>query len=461
MLMRLLCSFSLLAACASAAEVVTYDEHIRPIFREHCMKCHGEDEPKAGLNLSTHDTVLKGGSAGAVVVAGRASSSLLFKAITDENEDKRMPFKNAPLATAKIELIREWIQSGLRESAKSSSLTVARDIGFKPTVTVKPGGPPPMPENLAPFTPPETKRALPVIAMAASPSAPLLAVAGHEHVRLIDLNTRQPIGALAFPEGQPNVIRFSGDGRVLMVAGGKPVQSGSVVLFDVRSGKRLTKLGDETDAVLSADISPDQRLIAFGGSGKVVKVYNTADGKLRYKLARHTDWITALAFSPDGNALASADRAGAIQLWDAANGGILLTLAEHKAAVRTLAWRGDSRMLASGGEDGVLVWWDARDGWPAIVKNNAHPPRRPEGVYGPMPNGVLAAVFGPAGELLTTGRDRQVRLWAADGGAQQSFSAETALPLQAAIGYDGKTFVAGDAAGHLTFHNALSGKLPK
>jgi hypothetical protein len=40
-----------------------------------------------------------------------------------------------------------------------------------------------------------------------------------------------------------------------MVAGGRPVESGRVVLFDVRSGQRLAEIGDEVDAVLAADLS--------------------------------------------------------------------------------------------------------------------------------------------------------------------------------------------------------------
>jgi WD40 repeat protein len=304
-----------------------------------------------------------------------------------------------------------------------------------------------MPEGFPAFTPPAVKRPLPVIAMATSPRAPLLAVAGHEQVALLDANSQKPLGSLPFPEGQPNVIRFSLDGRVLMVAGGKPVQSGSVVLFDVKTGKRLTTIGDETDAIIAADLSPDQQLVALGGSGKTVKVYGTADGKLRYKLEKHTDWITSLAFGPDGKRLASADRAGGIHLWDTAGGGILLSLSEHKAAVRALAWRADGRLLASGGEDGLLVWWDANDGWPVVNKPNAHPPARTEGQYGKLPNGVLALAFGPKGELLSAGRDRQVRLWKADGGAVKNFPTESALPLQTGITSDGKTLVAGDDAG--------------
>ncbi len=199
-------------------------------------------------------------------------------------------------------------------------------------------------------------------------------------------------------------------------------------------------------------MSPDQKLIALGGSGKVVKVYDTADGKLRYKLTRNTPTgLPPLAFSPDGKVLATADRTGAIHLWDASTGGILLTLSEHKAAVRALAWRSDSRMLASGGEDGLLIWWDTKDGWPAILKNNAHPPKRPEGSYGKLPNGILSVAFGPTGELISAGRDRQIRLWATNGDAEKSFPSESSLPLQAAISSDGKLFIDGDASGQLHY----------
>lgn len=447
-----LASLLVAASAVSAADpVVTYDEHIKPIFRENCLKCHGEDQQKAGFNFSTYEAVLKGGNGGQAVVAGRPSTSLIFQAITAADDNARMPPNKPPLPAAQIELIRAWIQSGLRESAGGKSLNVERDTGFKPVPSLAVGGPAPMPENLAAFTPPAIRRALPVVAMSASPTAPLLAVAGYQHVRLVDLNTQQTLGALPFPEGQPNVIRFSSDGRVLMVAGGKAVQSGSAVLYDVKSGKRLTSVGDELDAVQTADLSPDQKLIALGGSGKVVKVYGTEDGKLRYKLTRHTDWITAISFSPDGKILATADRAGGIHLWDTAGGGILLSLSEHKAAVRALAWRSDNRMLASGGEDGQLIWWDVKDGWPAVLNTNAHPPARLAGIYGKLPNGVLALAFGPSGELLSAGRDNQIRLWSAEGRQLKTFANKDALPLQTAIQSDGKTLIAGDAAGALHF----------
>jgi hypothetical protein len=434
---------------------VNYDEHIKPIFRQHCLKCHGDDQQKAGLNLQSFEAVLKGGSGGKAVVPGRASASLLYQAITAEEAEARMPPNSPPLPEAQVKLILAWITDGLRESAGGKSLVKDRDLSFKPTMnaTTKPAGPAAMPENWPPVSIPPAAHKLPIVALDTSPWAPLVAVAGQEHVRLLHTQTREQLGVLPFPEGVPHVIRFSRDGAVLLVAGGKPVQSGKAVLFDVRTGRRLAEVGDEIDAILAADLSPDQQQIAIGGSGKIVKVYGTADGKLQYKLSRHTDWITAIGFSPDGSKLATADRAGGLHLWEPKNGGILLTLAEHKASIPALNWRNDSRVLASAGEDGLLIWWDTVDGWPAISKTNAHPPKRAPGVYGRLRNGVLGVSFDLNGNLLTAGRDQVVRLWKPDGQPLKSFDVPEAIPLTTRVSFDGQTLICGDSRGEVHFWN--------
>jgi len=214
----------------------------------------------------------------------------------------------------------------------------------------------------------------------------------------------------------------------------------------VRSGKRMASVGDETDAVMAADLSPDQKLVALGGAGKTVKVFSTETGRQLFKLTKHTDWITAVAFSPDGKKLATADRAGGLHLWETGSGQILLTLAEHKGAIRALAWRGDGRLLASAGEDGLLIRWDATDGWPVSNNANAHRPKRPAGFYGKMPGGVLSLAFSQKGELVSAGRDRMVKVWGAEGQELRSRAWEQ-LPLHCAFSPDGAAFVVGDARG--------------
>ena len=453
-LYSLIVLFAVLTPAVAAAQekqtaAPNFNDHVKPILRQYCLKCHGDDKQEADLNLQAFGSLLRGGSGGKVVEAGRSSQSVLFQAITNPDDDARMPPNSPPLPKDKTEIIRKWIDGGLRETAESRSMVKTRDLEFAPAAnaSARPDGPPSMPADLPVVEVPDVKRPLPVLALDTSPWAPLVAAAGQEHVRLLHSETGDEIGRLAFPEGEPHVIRFSRNGAVLMVAGGRPVESGRVVLFDVRTGKRLAEIGDELDAVLAADLSPDQRLVALGGSGGTVKVYSTTDSSLKYRLTKHTDWITAVAFSPDGSKLATGDRSGGIHLWDAGSGGILLNLAEHKDAVRALDWRSDSRLLASAGEDGSIVWWDVTDGFPAINKPNAHPPKRPPGTFGQIPNGVLAARFDRDGNLVTAGRDRVVRLWGPDGNERKSFVVEDGIPISSAATFDGRFAVSGDTSG--------------
>ncbi len=435
-----------------AAEAPNYEDHIKPIFREHCLKCHGEDEQKADLNLSSFAALNKGGSGGAALTPGRASTSLLFKAITAEDDSERMPPKKPPLPAVQIERIKAWIQAGIPEKAGGTSLAAARNTEFKPVLLRRNGGPAPAPVNWPPLTPPVSLNPLPVTALAASPVAPIYAATDLQSVRVHSFNDGSLLGVLPFPDGQANVLRFSQDGSLLLVAGGEPVQHGVAALFEVRSGKRLATLGDETDAVLAADLSPDLQTVALGGPGKSVKILSTRDGRLLFKLGKHTDWITALAFSPDGTKLASADRAGGLHLWEAASGQIFLTLAEHKGPVRSLAWRGDGRILASAGDDGLLILWDATDGWPVSNNATAHQPRRPEGVYGKLPAGVLGVAFSLSGELLSVGRDRAIKRWTPEGRLLQSV-ASAQLPLQCAFSADGSAYVVGGAQGLISIQS--------
>lgn len=438
---------------------VTYDDHIAAIFKRHCLQCHGESKQEAGLSLATFAAATKGSSGGAVLVAGRSSSSRLFQAITAEDASERMPPENDALPKEQIALIKTWIDTGLKQNAGSAA-TPARTLTFVPSSIGKSDGPPPLPEKLPSIERKVTKRPFPVLALASSPRAPLIAAGTYERIDFLDPATRELIGALPFPEGEPQVLVFSRSGAVLLAAGGRPVQNGSAVLFDVKSGKRLAELG-ETDTVLAADLSSDERLVALGGSGRVVKVFSTANGSLLHTLVKHTDWVTAIAFSPDGKLLASADRVGNIHLWDASSGGVVLPLSEHKGAVRALAWRSDSQVLASCGEDGLVIWWEISKGWPAITKADAHPPIRPAGVFGRVPNGVLDVAFGSKGELVTCGRDQTVRIWGTDGNALKTIRATTdtssnaspegvrVLPLQVVLTSDGATVVAGDSAGQI------------
>ena len=440
-------------AVAADSKVVTYVDQVRPILQQYCLKCHGNDEQNADLNLQSYATLMAGGSAGAVVKAGRPAASILYQAITNKDEAARMPPKSPPLPAEQVAIISAWIETGLRESKSSKALSTQQTLTFTPkaNAAMKPAGPAAMPPKLPAFKVTATRRPLGILALATSPWAPLAAASGYEHIRLFNTETEEEIGKLPYPDGIPHVLQFSSNGALLLAAGGKPGHSGSLRLYDVKAGSVMGKFGDELDTVIAAGISPDQKIVALGGPGRVVKAYSTENGKEVYRITRHTDWITAIAFSPDGKQIATGDRAGNLYLSSSSGGGILLSLVNHKGAVRSLAWRSDSRLLASAGDDGRLIWWDTQSGFVAMQNTNPHPPKRPPGFTGNLPNGVLAVVFRQDGVLVSTGRDNHVRGWKTNSNQPYSRPLAKGIPIQVAVGHKGEKHVVGDSLGTVHF----------
>jgi peptidoglycan hydrolase CwlO-like protein/mono/diheme cytochrome c family protein len=388
-------------AVAQEQEKVTYDDHIASILRQRCSSCHGPTTKKADLDVTTYLTLMQGGASGGSIEAGDASSSYLF-ALVNREAEPYMPLNADKIPDAEIDLLRRWIDGGALENKGSKAAKTKPKMSL--AVDVTPGKRPdviPMPPRLV--LEPHHRTSKPPMArsLATSPWAPLAAVTSQRQVLLYNTATLELVGVFPFPEGQPNVVRFSRDGRLLLAGGGQPAASGQVVVWDLTTGERLFEVGDELDVVLAADISADNKQIALGGPQRLVRVYSTETGEKQFEIAKHTDWVLSVEFSPDGVLLGTADRNGGLQVWEAKTGREYLTLNGHTGAITALSWRGDSNLLASGSEDGTVRLWEPENG--AQVKNwNAK-------------TAVLSLEFARDGRLVTCGRDQITRLWDQEG----------------------------------------------
>ena len=450
LLTLLLLAAPALAQAPKGEAPVNYKDHILPVLRKHCQNCHNADKMSSDLNVTTYQALMTGGASGEAVKPGSPDQSLLYK-VTAHQVEPFMPPQGPKLSDAELAVLKKWIESGAPETAVGAARSAARKVDLDPvTVSLgKPDGPPPMPGKLPPVQLAHTDRAHPVTALAASPWAPLLAVAGHERVLLYHTDTLTLIGVLPFPEQIPHVLKFSRNGKWLLAAGGRGALAGKVVIWDVATGKRVTEIGDEADLVLAADVSPDHKLVALGGPGKLVKVFDTATGEMRYRIKKHTDWVTAIEFSPDGKLLASGDRTGGAYVWEAETGGIVFTLGDHKDAVTALSWRADSQMLASASEDGRVILWLAEDGFPTRSINaqaGGGGRNRPNNPRDPTP-GVLAVHYARDGSLVTCGRDNTARIWQANGNQLSRLEGFTDIPSEAVFSHDGARVFVGDFTG--------------
>jgi WD40 repeat protein len=430
------CVPATLAQAEDLPAKVTFDEHIKPIMREHCTSCHNANDKKSGLALDNYASTMAGGSGGESLVAGDPESSRLW-ALTSHYEQPKMPPNQDKISDAKLALLKRWIQQGMPENNGSEIMAPKVDLSAMGAVSqARPEGAPPMPKSTLKQTPLFTERAAATSALAASPWSPLVAVGGQEQVVLYHSQTGDLLGVLPFPEGEPQSITFSRDGRLILVGGGRHAHSGFAVLYEIETGKRVTRVGDELDIVMAADLSEDNTKIALGGPQKMLRIYETATGKLLHDIKKHTDWIYAVRFSPDGLLVASADRSNGLFVWEAESGRLFLDLIGHKAEIRSVAWRPDSLAMVSSSLDGTLKLWDMQEG--KLIKSwDAHG------------GGVLAVATNNEGTIASTGKDKRVRLWKSNGDALVDMPNLAEAGMEVAVTVDSKNVVAGDWLGNV------------
>ncbi len=91
------------------AAVMFFEQHIRPLLVERCVKCHGPKEQKAGLRLDLRAYAMAGSKSGPVIVPGKPEESLLIQAV--RYRGPKMP-PDGKLPDAKISLLEKWIRMG-------------------------------------------------------------------------------------------------------------------------------------------------------------------------------------------------------------------------------------------------------------------------------------------------------------------------------------------------------------
>jgi hypothetical protein len=98
-------------AAKMAKGVALFKQHVKPILVQSCLRCHGGKAVESDLDLSTRDSLLKGGRHGPVVSPGKSADSLLVKLITHQREP-HMPKVGDKLSDAAVTHIRSWIDLG-------------------------------------------------------------------------------------------------------------------------------------------------------------------------------------------------------------------------------------------------------------------------------------------------------------------------------------------------------------
>jgi WD40 repeat protein len=110
-------------------------------------------------------------------------------------------------------------------------------------------------------------------------------------------------------------------------------------------------------------LSPDGKTLATGGVKGTLVLWDVASGKPRHTLKGHKDVVLQVCFSADGRTLASAGNQDKTALvWDVATGQSRGVFQGHNQAVVCVALSADGSVLATGSGDATVKVWDVPGG---------------------------------------------------------------------------------------------------
>ena len=179
-------------------------------------------------------------------------------------------------------------------------------------------------------------------------------------LRLWNLESGLQIGS-NWRDGKSAVVTMalSPDGQTVVSGSG----DGAVRLWDIETGKVIVKWTGHGGVIWSVSWSQDGQRVVSGsidGTARVWDVYMKNGKKIHGIINTGHIYVFAAVFSPDETMIAtggSGDKK--INIWNAKTFELVKTLKGHKEHVYSLAWTADGRTLISGSADdasGILTW---------------------------------------------------------------------------------------------------------
>ncbi|MFH1605296.1 MAG: c-type cytochrome domain-containing protein [Pseudomonadota bacterium] len=115
-----LAAVALLALAACAPSGVSYSKDVQPILGKNCSDCHApgkEGFVASGLDMTSYQTLMKGGRFGPMVKPGDALSSALNMLVEGRAHPSiRMPHGREKLPAKDIETLKAWVNEGAKNN---------------------------------------------------------------------------------------------------------------------------------------------------------------------------------------------------------------------------------------------------------------------------------------------------------------------------------------------------------
>ena len=248
---------------------VLYEKDIEPILVNKCAFCHSGNIKEGKLDLSSYESLMRGGKKGSAVTPGKSAESSLVKLSAKIVRPFMPPRSEEALSPEELATISLWIDQGAK--APTGARIVAKVVLRRPAAIVTPvlgvGVSPDkttvvasrgsqihvydavsgthvrtlLDKSLkgADAKPVEAAHLSLVEAIAYSPDGKIVASGSYQEVKLWDARTGELLKTLPGFAERVVALAFSNSGKLLACGGGAPTQEGELKIVDVATGKTL------------------------------------------------------------------------------------------------------------------------------------------------------------------------------------------------------------------------------
>ncbi len=418
---------------------VDYLKEIDPILVKKCAFCHSGNVKENKFDVSSYETLMKGGKNGKAIVPGKSAESPLARQAGKIEKPLMPPKTEEPLTPQELAIIKLWIDQGAMPPTGTKE---------RPKIVV--GLPP--------------ANVQPVRAIAVSPDKSTLVAGRSNQIHVYDAGSGAYIRSLidpnlAAPDKKPiQAAHVSIVEALVYSPDGKYVASGSfqeINLWDVQTGALKLKIPGLADRVVALAFSASGTMLAAGGGAPTedgeVKVFEIPSGKQLLEIKNgHSDTVFGVSFSPDDKMLATCGADKFVKIWEIPGGKFVKSFEGHTHHVLDVGWKFDGKLLASAGADNVVKVWSMETG-EQVRTIQAHGKQ------------VTRLLFiGKTPQFVTSSGDQSVKMWNVDnGGNVRNFAGNTDFVCGVGVTPDGAIVASGCEDGHVRIFNGANGQLIK
>jgi len=226
-----------------------------------------------------------------------------------------------------------------------------------------------------------------------------------------------------------NSLAFSTDGKHALSGG----MGGSIMLWEISSGREIRSLKGHSEQVNSLAFSPDGKRALSGSKDSNIKLWDLSSGREIRSFKGHSVGVTSVAFSPDGRYALSGGNNRTLKLWDLSSGRELHSFrfwGHFSPGESTIS--PDGKYALSGGWEGILKLWDLSSG-------------REIRSFRGSPFSISSIAFSPDGKYALSGRyDEALTLWDLSSGRKIcSFKGHSSPVNSVAFSPDGRYALSG------------------